>query len=273
MRFLSLLIILFLASCGSLSNNRQLIDKIDSDLKKNCSIDHGYLVAVYDLQSTNKGKYIYAKDYGKIINDEKYYNLFLNKFKAKYKTQAMLDKLAIRKVEQINQLLAKLNNKHRFLSLSYASRAQNKTGVQGLLALDKIVSKIPVMPPEHGYITSNYGMRKCPIKRKRKKKFHCGIDIQGSKSSPIYSSADGIVESVKRMNGYGNIVEIKHPHQLKTRYAHLQKIYVKEGQKISRGAKIGTQGKSGRATGEHLHFEILYKDKHVNPYDFIAHSL
>ena len=93
------------------------------------------------------------------------------------------------------------------------------------MKLDTLTSNIPIMPPEYTVqITSKYGIRIHP--RKKKSKFHCGLDIQGKKNSPIYAAADGVVNTVGRKQAYGNLIEIKHSNKFITKYAHLKKIYI-----------------------------------------------
>ena len=85
----------------------------------------------------------------------------------------------------------------------------------------------------------------------------------------IFSPADGKVSFVGWKHRYGRTIEIKHGSNIKTRYGHLKKILVKNGQLINSQQKIGILGNSGRSTGPHLHYEILYKGKPMNPIKFI----
>jgi murein DD-endopeptidase MepM/ murein hydrolase activator NlpD len=118
-------------------------------------------------------------------------------------------------------------------------------------------------PVPKGYITSNYGFRVHPVKRKRM--FHQGVDFAAPRGTPILAVADGMVVFSGKKGGYGRIVEIKHVDGLVTRYAHNQVNLVKEGQQVRQGQKIGTVGSSGTATGPHVHFEVLRNGKHENP--------
>ena len=116
-------------------------------------------------------------------------------------------------------------------------------------------------------ITSPFGYRLHPIFQSVF--FHSGTDIAGQKGTPIYAAADGVVTDVKYSeNGYGNEVDINHGFGYSTRYAHLHAANVVKGQKVSRGDQIATMGSSGRATGVHLHYEVLYKSQQVNPRNF-----
>lgn len=118
-------------------------------------------------------------------------------------------------------------------------------------------------PIHKGYITSNYGFRVHPIKRRRI--FHQGVDFAAPRGTPIYAVADGLVTFVGKKGGYGNIVEIRHVDGLVTRYAHNSRNVVTEGQRVRQGQKIATVGSTGSATGPHVHFEVLKNGEHVNP--------
>ena len=101
-------------------------------------------------------------------------------------------------------------------------------------------------------------------------KFHSGMDFACDPGNPIYATGDGVVIKVAHEStGYGNHVEIDHGFGYVSRYAHMSAIDVEEGQKVSRGDFIGLSGRSGRATGPHLHYEIIYRKDHVNPYQYM----
>jgi len=95
---------------------------------------------------------------------------------------------------------------------------------------------------------------------------HAGLDIEGTYSSPIYAAADGTVETVIYQRfGYGYHVIINHGGGRKTVYAHASKIFVKPGQRVSRGQTIAIVGSTGRSTGTHLHFEVIVNGRKTNP--------
>ena len=121
-------------------------------------------------------------------------------------------------------------------------------------------------------ITSPFGYRLHPIFQSVF--FHSGTDIAGQRGMPIYAAADGVVTDVKYSdNGYGNEVDINHGFGYSTRYAHLLATNVVRGQKVSRGDQIATMGSSGRATGVHLHYEVLYQSQQVNPRNFFDEKI
>lgn len=98
---------------------------------------------------------------------------------------------------------------------------------------------------------------------------HKGIDLAGPVGTPILATGDGVVKFAGRQSGYGNIIIVEHALGTETRYAHLSKIRVRAGQKVSRGAQIGDMGNTGRSTGSHLHYEVRVNGEAVNPMRFI----
>ncbi len=130
---------------------------------------------------------------------------------------------------------------------------------------------IPEPPPVWQYpvlgrITSRYGMRLHPLFGYRQ--FHGGIDFAVNYSS-VKAAREGVVYYAGQMGGYGLTIILKHGNDFKTLYAHLSKIYVKTGQYVKAGTKIGVSGNTGFSTGPHLHFEVIYKGKPVNPFIYL----
>ncbi len=106
--------------------------------------------------------------------------------------------------------------------------------------------------------------------RPKKNRKHKGIDLAGKKGSPIFSIASGkVIYQGRKFSGYGKMILIKHNHSISTIYSHLNKIFVKSGEKIKRGELIGTMGRTGRATGVHLHFELIENKTVINPEKYI----
>ncbi len=125
----------------------------------------------------------------------------------------------------------------------------------------------PLSDNDYLRISDYFGWRKDPFTGKPSK--HYGIDFAGPKGGNIISTGDGIVTKARyTLFGYGRVVEIDHGFGYKTKYAHLHKIKVKEGQKISRGEVIGLLGNTGRSTGSHLHYEVMINNTPVNPIYF-----
>jgi murein DD-endopeptidase MepM/ murein hydrolase activator NlpD len=117
--------------------------------------------------------------------------------------------------------------------------------------------------PLSGRITSGYGWRRDPFTKRRD--FHTGIDIKGPTGRIIRASKAGRVVYSGWMGGYGRVVVIDHGKDYSTLYAHCSSLLVRKGQRVSAGQAIGKVGSSGRATGPHLHFEVRYRNKAMNP--------
>ena len=100
-------------------------------------------------------------------------------------------------------------------------------------------------------------------------RMHNGTDFAASHGTPIYATADGVIYSAGWGQGYGKLVKIQHAFGIETRYAHMSKILVKVGQRVSRGQQIGAMGNTGRSTGTHLHYEVRVGGKAVNPMTYI----
>ena len=98
---------------------------------------------------------------------------------------------------------------------------------------------------------------------------HTGFDFACKPGNPVYASGDGTVESVNfDLFNYGTSVVIDHGFGYKTRYAHLKTAYVVEGMKLKRGECLGESGNTGKSTGPHLHYEVIYKGRYVNPVNY-----
>lgn len=123
-------------------------------------------------------------------------------------------------------------------------------------------------PIRKGWISSSFGGRVDPFTGKQA--FHSGIDFSGKHGSIIQAVAEGVVIWAGKRSNYGNMVEIEHGAGYITRYAHMSEVSVNVGEKTSKAQAIGIMGKSGRATSEHLHFEVLKKGHKVNPWPFLA---
>jgi murein DD-endopeptidase MepM/ murein hydrolase activator NlpD len=116
-------------------------------------------------------------------------------------------------------------------------------------------------------VSDYFGYRTDPYTKQ--KGMHYGIDFAGPVGTPVYGTGDGVVvEAGYAFNGYGNQVVIDHGFGYKSRYAHLHKVSVKEGQSVKRGELVGTLGNSGRSTGPHLHYEVLLHNNPLNPLNY-----
>lgn len=125
----------------------------------------------------------------------------------------------------------------------------------------------PSIWPVGGYLSSGFGYRKSPFTGKSE--YHEGIDIVAPAGTPIRATADGRVRSATYKSGWGRVVEIDHGFGYITFYAHCQSLKVKAGDKVNRGDIIATVGRTGSATGNHLHYGIKIAGSWVNPLNYI----
>jgi murein DD-endopeptidase MepM/ murein hydrolase activator NlpD len=155
--------------------------------------------------------------------------------------------------------------------LDEALGIDNKNLIQKLLNLTELeaaMSNIPaVFPAKDYYISSLFGIRKDPMLKHPA--MHKGIDMAGWIKTEIFSAADGTIRQAGRNGSYGRFVEIDHHNGFMTRFGHLYKIKVKKGQKISKDDVVGLMGSSGRSTSTHLHYEVLFDKKQINPIPLI----
>lgn len=130
-----------------------------------------------------------------------------------------------------------------------------------------LLASTPSIWPTKGWVTSSFGNRISPFTGQ--KDFHQGLDISGKIGTPIYAPADGKIVFQGEDGGYGKSIRIKHGSGISTRYAHLHRYAVKQGQQVKRGDIIAYMGNSGRSTGPHLHYEISLNGVNVNPMRYI----
>jgi murein DD-endopeptidase MepM/ murein hydrolase activator NlpD len=131
----------------------------------------------------------------------------------------------------------------------------------------------PNIWPVTGPISSSFGEREDPMTGNGEGEFHPGLDISGPLGTPIHATADGVVVSAEMVNGYGRMVRIDHGHGLSTLYGHMSGFAVTVGQAITRGQVVGYIGHSGRATGNHVHYEVRINNTPVNPHKYLRQTL
>ena len=140
-----------------------------------------------------------------------------------------------------------------------------------------MISCVPAVPPvlpEKGsyHISSPFGGRTDPVRGGYE--YHRGQDIAAKRGTPVYATGEGlVVKADYHFGGYGNEIIIDHGYGYQSRYAHLNTIEVAEGMKVLRGTRIGTIGSSGKSTGPHLHYEVLYRGSQINPMNFMDFSM
>jgi murein DD-endopeptidase MepM/ murein hydrolase activator NlpD len=133
---------------------------------------------------------------------------------------------------------------------------------------EALMNATPSIWPIHGWLSAGFGMRPDPFTGERD--FHPGLDISADKGTPILATADGVVDLAAPSGDYGNLVIVNHGYGLTTRYGHLSKFAVWVGKVVKRGDVLGYVGATGRATGPHLHYEILANGKLMNPLQLLA---
>lgn len=126
-----------------------------------------------------------------------------------------------------------------------------------------LANATPSIWPAHGWLTSTMGRRTDPMTGGAD--YHPGLDIAGDKGQAVYATADGVVTLAGRQGAYGNLITIDHGFGLETRYGHLSGFQVRQGDRVQRGDLIGRLGATGRATGTHLHYEVLANGRLLNP--------
>lgn len=127
------------------------------------------------------------------------------------------------------------------------------------IAIEKLPLAMPVT--DNFRYTSGFG--------RRWGRLHEGIDMAGPVGTPIHVTGDGVVTFAGRSGAYGNLIKIRHELGTETRYAHLSRIHVKVGDRVSQGDRIGDMGNTGRSTGPHLHYEVRMNGRAVDPMSFI----
>ncbi len=148
--------------------------------------------------------------------------------------------------------------------------AENGTYDELLFRADhylKLIQTLPLGRPTEGPVTSWYGKRQDPINSKNA--FHSGIDFRGKRGAPVHATAAGKVVAAGVNGGFGKYVKIDHGNGYATSFSHLQNYHVKKNDYVSRGQVIGLVGNTGRSTGPHLHYEVTYNGKTVNPSKFL----
>ncbi len=150
-------------------------------------------------------------------------------------------------------------------------RHANRTAaaVDELAALQAAMKHVPLSSPltVTRRFTSGFGIRRDPITGKHSS--HHGVDFAAPWASPVTATAAGVVKFAGTRSGFGRVVEIDHGNGFVTRYAHMNRIKVRRGQKVELHTQVGELGNSGRSTGPHVHYEVLFKKRPVNPARFI----
>jgi murein DD-endopeptidase MepM/ murein hydrolase activator NlpD len=134
--------------------------------------------------------------------------------------------------------------------------------------LRSLLKRVPLVSPVDFYHqASPFGLRRDPFTKK--KAMHYGVDLAGWGGAPVFTTAPGKVVFAGRKGRYGKMIEIDHGYGIRTRYGHLRKVLVKRGQEVGHRHRIGLLGSTGRSTGPHVHYEVRFDGKPMNPEKFI----
>lgn len=141
---------------------------------------------------------------------------------------------------------------------------------------EKLLASTPAIQPlsnkDLNRLSSGFGYRIDPVYKTVK--FHPGLDFSAPQGTPIYATAEGVVETSGNLgNGYGNHIVIQHGYSYSTLYGHLSRIRAKRGQRVKRGEVIGYVGSTGKSTGSHLHYEVFKGRKRLDPIYFFYNDL
>ena len=128
-------------------------------------------------------------------------------------------------------------------------------------------------PVEYKGVTSKFGYRTHPTLKRRE--FHRGLDMKAKMNTPVYATADGIVEwaGLHKRSGFGKLIILQHNYGFRAYFGHLNKIVIKSGKFVKKGDLIAYTGNSGMSSGPHLHYEIRFIQRAVNPYEFVKWSV
>ncbi len=151
---------------------------------------------------------------------------------------------------------------------------QLEKAIEAWTAFRTAIDAIPLArPTDEGRLTSGFGVRQHPVTGRRS--LHRGIDISSRLRTPVFSPAPGVITFIGTKGGFGKFIEVDHGRGFKTRYGHLHKILVRRGQKVDFRQKLALVGSTGRSTGPHLHYEIMFRGKHLDPEGLFAagHSI
>lgn len=215
---------------------KKSITKIDSQMVRFKKDFSASLQAV--TGNPRKSNYIYSDDYSKIFPSQ----------------NRKIPDFEYRRLIQLQRDFSTTTSQLQELRLFLSKR-------------DEIIDFTPSIWPVKGQITSLFGRRRDPFTYKIR--FHSALDIAAPRGSPVYATAPGIVVKKTYSKNYGRFIKIKHRFGFFTQYAHNSEILVAEGERVRKGQNISRVGRTGRTTGDHLHYEIFIKNTAINPYLYL----
>jgi len=233
-------------------------------------------VRIDSLNRTMEILYVRGEEYSKLLqseifNDDNYYRVILEMDTLPFPMRnagrggsAAANEIAMMSdlTYQVSDLIISLNHQLQIQSHSFSSLYDK--AIQYSAEKSHMPAIQPVTREDLIMIGSEFGIRTDPFLSIEKQ--HYGLDFVTQPGKKVYATGDGIVTFVRySRTGYGNEIVIDHKFGFGSRYGHLGSIKVKEGEQVKRGQIIGTVGSTGRATGPHLHYEVLYNNQPVNP--------
>ena len=179
------------------------------------------------------------------------------------------------KKKELNEVSDSLSEIETLIGLSHGSAdASLKERVNATkLSSEQMATLLQFIPSgsplEYKGVTSKYGYRIHPTLNR--KEFHRGLDMRAKMKTPVYAAADGLIEygGYHKKSGFGRLVIIEHNYGFKSYYGHLNKVVVKYGTFVKKGTLIAYSGNSGMSSGPHLHYELRFLHRTVNPFWFV----
>ncbi len=245
------------------SKETKIILSADNDLMKKKFFEMAEKIKVLNsdieyLQSTNNDLRI-TVNLDPLTNEDRNLGIGGSVFKKIIPTEVSSIKAIVESIDEtLEELTSKINlEKNNYFEIE-TSLKTNK----------KLLEALPAVLPSKGPIGDKFGMRLHPIRKRRI--MHSGIDVVVNTGTEVYAPGNGKIKRAGFRSGYGKTIEIDHGFGYTSLYAHLSKISVKKGQKITRGNLLGLSGQTGSmATGPHLHYEVRHKGVALNPRNFI----
>lgn len=279
-------------------NRSQPIKRLETQISQSTHTHYGKTILTYDLLDLGHSKHfthiagphvsnLYTYLNSTDMTEEKFNHtinrlmqIVIAKTSNSHKTAKILDHQADIRIKHLTILAASLAKRTKKAGVNLSSiqslaaylkqqydhleQLTLKQKLSCLTQAEHILENIPLSRPVyHARITDRFRMR--PGSFTKKKKMHKGIDLAGPVSSYVYAASSGHIKFAGKMGSYGNLVIVDNGSGISTYYAHLRKIAVRTGRKVSMGELIGIQGNTGSSRGEHLHYEIRINTQPVNP--------
>jgi murein DD-endopeptidase MepM/ murein hydrolase activator NlpD len=173
---------------------------------------------------------------------------------------------------QVSKRSDELRARSTLSSRAFASRIA--IGKEDIASLGVIPAIQPIANNQLDMLVSGYGERINPFHKG--KHLHPGLDFAAPRGTSVIATAPGVVVAVNRTNleaGYGNYLDIDHGNGFKTRYAHMETIRVRRGERVTKAMTIGTVGSSGGSVAPHLHYEVIHDGEPVNPMQYLMEGI